>query len=69
MNDTLTNHSGVIARFENAVSNTDVLEKLQQLEDDSKEREERVEEEMDNTKKEIRGVLRDTKQDIDETVR
>jgi type II secretory pathway pseudopilin PulG len=69
INDTLTNHSKVISRFANSVSNSDVLEKLQELEMESKEREERVVEEMDNTKKEIRGVLMKTKTEIDETVR
>lgn len=69
INDTLTNHSKVISRFANSVSNSDVLEKLQELEMESKKREERVVEEMDNTKNEIRGVLMKTKMEIDETVR
>ena len=69
INDTLTNHSKVISRFANSVSNSDVLEKLKELEMESKEREERVLEEMDNTKNEIRGVLMKTKTEIDETVR
>ncbi|KAL7539683.1 hypothetical protein ACHAXR_009488 [Thalassiosira sp. AJA248-18] len=68
MNATVANHSGVISRFEHSVSNSDVLQKLEQLEEDSKEREERVEQEMDTTKSEIRGVLTKTKAEIDETV-
>jgi hypothetical protein len=69
MNATLANHSKVISRFANSVSNSDVLAKLQELELESKKREERVVEEMDNTKQEIRGVLITTKREIDETVR
>ncbi len=69
MNATLANHSKVISRFANSLSNNDVLAKLQELETESKKREERVVEEMDNTKNEIRGVLTKTKMEIDETVR
>jgi hypothetical protein len=69
MNATLANHSKVISRFADSVSNSDVIAKLQELEMESKEREERVVEEMDNTKNEIRGVLTKTKMEIDETVR
>ena len=68
INGTLANHSVVIARFEHSVSNSDVLEKLAQLEEDSKQREERVEQEMKDTKEEIRGVLKQTKGEIDATV-
>ena len=69
INTTLTNHSSVISRFANSVSNNDVLEKLEQLEVESKEREEFVAQEMERTKREIRSVLNVTKMEIDETVR
>ena len=69
INTTLTNHSSVISRFANSVSNNDVLEKLDQLEVESKEREEFVSQEMERTKREIRSVLNVTKMEIDETVR
>ena len=39
------------------------------MESDSKEREERVAEEMQDTENEIRKVLKETKMEIDETVR
>ena len=38
VNETLANHSLVISRFEHSVSNSDVLQKLQQLEQDSQRR-------------------------------
>ena len=69
MNGTLANHSQVISRFENSVSNSDVLARLHELETESKMREERVVEEMESTKEEIRGVLIKTKSEIDITVR
>jgi hypothetical protein len=66
---TLRNHSAVVARFADSVSNGDVLKKLDHLEIQSKEREERVHEEMEGTKEEIRSVLMKTKMEIDTTVR
>ena len=66
---TLANHSAVVARFADSVSNGDVLSKLSSLEEESREREERVHEEMEDTKDEIRGVLKQTKVEIDTTVR
>ena len=66
---TLANHSAVVARFEDSVSNGDVLSKLRALEKESREREERAHEEMEDTKDEIRGVLKQTKAEIDTTVR
>jgi hypothetical protein len=66
---TLRNHSAVVARFADSVSNGDVLKKLDHLETQSKEREERVHEEMEGTKEEIRSVLMKTKTEIDTTVR
>ena len=66
---TLRNHSAVIARFADSVSNGDVLAKLRDLENESKEGEERVHAEMEATKEEIRSVLQKTKVEIDTTVR
>lgn len=61
-------HSKVLQRFNNSISNSDVLNRLHELEKEWKEGEERVEKEMDDTKVEIRGVLESTKKSIDETV-
>ena len=69
MNETLAEHSAVVARFADRVSNRDVLERLDELESESVERAERLEGEMNRTQKEIRSVLSETKVDIDNTVR
>jgi hypothetical protein len=58
----------VIARFENSVSNSDVLDKLNALEHQWNESTVRVEKEMKETKVEIKEVLDSTKKSIDETV-
>lgn len=69
MNGTLAEHAAVIARFADSVSNSDVLERLDELEGESLERAERLEREMNRTQTEIRTVLSETKVDIDNTVR
>ena len=69
MNETLAEHAAVIARFADSVSNSDVLERLDELESDSLERAERLGREMNRTQAEIRTVLSETKVDIDNTVR
>jgi uncharacterized coiled-coil protein SlyX len=68
LNATLTDHSAVISRFENSVSNSDVLDKLKKLKQEWNESQSKVEAEMSNTKTEIRQVLDSTKKSIDETV-
>ena len=69
MNATLANHSAFLARFEEQISNSDVLHRLDELEVEEHEMEGRVEEEMATTKEEIRGVLGKTKSEIDKSVR
>ena len=66
---TLADHGAVVARFADSVSNGDVLSKLRSMEEESREREGRVHDEMEDTKNEIRGVLKQTKAEIDATVR
>jgi hypothetical protein len=66
---TLADHGAVVARFADSVSNGDVLSKLRSMEEESREREKRVHDEMEDTKDEIRGVLKQTKAEIDTTVR
>lgn len=68
LNATLSDHSEVISRFKNSVSNSDVLQKLAKLAQEWNESQSRVESEMANTKSEIRQVLDSTKKNIDETV-
>ncbi|KAL7519634.1 hypothetical protein ACHAWX_004393 [Stephanocyclus meneghinianus] len=68
INATLAAHSEVIARFQNSVSNADVLQKLRELETQWDQTQARVEADMINTKIEIRQVLDSTKKSIDESV-
>ena len=62
-------HSKTISRFENSVSNSDVLEKLAALERNWTDSRKQLEGEMETTKEDIQGVLESTKKSIDETVR
>jgi len=68
INATLAGHSQVIARFQNSVSNADVLKQLRSLETQWNETQARVEADMIHTKTEIRQVLDSTKKSIDESV-
>lgn len=68
LNATLADHSQVISRFKDSVSNSDVLDKLKKLKEEWNESQSKVEEEMTNTKNEIRNVLDTTKKSIDESV-
>eukprot|EP00804_Cyclotella_cryptica_P029207 CCRYP_011648-RA/>CCRYP_011648-RA protein AED:0.06 eAED:0.06 QI:253/1/1/1/0.75/0.6/5/458/777 len=68
VNATLASHSKVIARFQNSISNADVLQKLHTLETQWNDTQARVEADMVNTKTEIRQVLESTKSSIDESV-
>ena len=68
LNTTVSDHSAVISRFKDSVSNSDVLDKLKQLKQEWNESASRVETEMTQTKTEIRSVLDSTKKSIDETV-
>ena len=68
VNQTLANHSVVIARFEHSVSNSDVLEKLQQLEQDSQRRQAEIERNLNTTKSDIETTLSQTQRNINETL-
>jgi hypothetical protein len=64
----LAQHTLVIDRFADSVSNSDVLQQLHTLEKESKAREIAVHTEMEQTKSDITSVLLTTKHDIDTTV-
>eukprot|EP00574_Skeletonema_japonicum_P003729 CAMPEP_0201719688 /NCGR_PEP_ID=MMETSP0593-20130828/4844_1 /ASSEMBLY_ACC=CAM_ASM_000672 /TAXON_ID=267983 /ORGANISM="Skeletonema japonicum, Strain CCMP2506" /LENGTH=794 /DNA_ID=CAMNT_0048210195 /DNA_START=62 /DNA_END=2446 /DNA_ORIENTATION=+ len=68
VNETLANHSTVIARFEHSVSNSDVLQKLQQLEQDSQRRQDEIDSNLNTTKSEIETTLAQTQRDINATL-
>jgi hypothetical protein len=68
VNDTLANHSVVIARFEHSVSNSDVLQKLQQLEEDSQRRQYEIERNLNTTKSDIETTLSQTQRTINATL-
>jgi hypothetical protein len=68
VNETLINHSSVIKRFEHSVSNSDVLTKLQQLEEDSIRRQHEIELNLNTTKSDIETTLSQTQRDIDITL-
>lgn len=68
VNETLANHSAVIARFEHSVSNSDVLQKLQQLEQDSQRRQDEIERNLNNTKSDIETTLSQTQRTINATL-
>jgi len=64
----IAEHASVIDRFADSVSNSDVLQQLHTLEEESKAREIAVHDEMEQTKSDITSVLLTTKHDIDTTV-
>ena len=68
VNETLANHSIVVARFEHTVSNSDVLQKLHQLEQDSKRRQDEIDRSLNNTKTGIETNLAQTQHDINQTL-
>jgi uncharacterized coiled-coil protein SlyX len=68
LNSTIQNHSAVISRFSDSVSNTDVLQKLSALQSEWNASTAQIEREMETTEAEIDRVLDSTKRSIDETV-
>eukprot|EP00985_Skeletonema_marinoi_P005431 scaffold2353_cov73-Skeletonema_marinoi.AAC.8 len=68
VNETLANHSLVISRFEHSVSNSDVLQKLQQLEQDSQRRQDEIDRNLNTTKSDIETTLSQTQRNINSTL-
>jgi ElaB/YqjD/DUF883 family membrane-anchored ribosome-binding protein len=68
VNITLIKHSEVISRFEQTVSNSDVLQKLNQLEQNSQRRQDEIETNLQTTKSDIETTLAQTQRNINETL-